>query len=114
MPNLAQYQPARAERQKGARASEYRRSLPHSEMFGANVGNDLANSGITHCLIAIAEVDSCTAGALLAELADLYARQLANTMAAGDNGNLIKTPEQKPLEHYIQRVQQAIHKLKGC
>lgn len=112
MGNLANFQPHRAERQRAARASEYRRSLPHSEMFGAQVGADLSSAGVLHCLIAIAEVDSCAAGALLSELSDAYARQLAEKMAAGDGGHLIKTPEQRPLEHYLQRVQCALQKLR--
>lgn len=100
-------------RLQSARASEYRRSLVHDANFAAFIFGDLQNAEVLHALMAIAEVDSCAAGGLLAELFDAYAKKMSKKMAKDDGGVLYEMPAQKPLDFYVQCVEAAIAKLRG-
>lgn len=111
---LRQAMPAAlVDRLQSARASEYRRALVHDANFAAHIFADLQNVEVLHALMAIAEVDSCAAGGLLAELFDAYAKQMAKNMARDDGGVLFEMPAQQPLDFYVQRVEAAITTLRG-
>lgn len=98
---------------QSARASEYRRALVHDENFAVHIFSDLQAGGVLHAVMAIAEVDSCAAGGLLAELFDAYVEQMAKKMAKDDGGVLYEMPAQQSLDFYVQRVEAAIATLRG-
>lgn len=95
-----------------ARANEYTRELQHHPAFTRRIGKDMAEAGVIGSLIAIAEADSCTAGALLNEIATEYAKACAESLAKTDNGKLRNLADQLPLEYYIAHVKGQIQALR--
>lgn len=113
MQNVAYLQPVRAAAQQSARASEYRRSLVHDPNFAVHIAADLEKNGIFHALLAISEVDSCAAGALMTDLFDGYIDQMAKKLAYQDEGKIYEMPAQQSLDHYVDKVEAAIATLRG-
>lgn len=111
MSNLAQIMQADTTRR--ARANEYVRELQHHPAFTRKIATDMAQAGVISSLIAIAEADSCTAGALLNEIATVYAKHCADSLAKTDDGKLRNLADQLPLNYYIAHVQGQIQKLRN-
>ena len=111
MSNLAQI--LQADTTRRARAIEYTRELQRHPAFTRKIATDMAHAGVISSLIAIAEADSCTAGALLNEIATVYAKHCADSIAKTDGGHLRNLADQMPLNYYIAHVQGEIQKLRN-
>ena len=110
MSNVAYIQ--QADTAQRARANEYTRELQHHPAFTRRIANDMAEAGVIGSLIAIAEADSCAAGALLNEIATAYATAYAESLANTDNGKLRSLADQLPLHYYIAHVEGQIKTLR--
>lgn len=109
MSNVAYIQPA--DTTQRARAIEYTRELQHHSAFTRRIARDMAEAGVISSLIAIAEADSCTAGALLNEIATVYAKGCADSIAKTDQGKLRALADPMPLDYYISHIQGKIREL---
>lgn len=111
MSNVAYIQ--QADTTQRARANEYTRELQHHPAFTRRIAKDIAEAGVISSLIAIAEADSCAAGALLNEIATAYAKACAESLAKTDNGKLRSLADQLPLNYYIAHVEGHIQTLRN-